>query len=306
MKRLIYTIFFFLVFFKFNYLSSIENKIIVKVNNEIITSYDLKQTILTTLVLANQEINQEIVNQSKPVALKALINLILKKNEINRFNLAVSEIELNKQLSKISGGDIEKFKKKFEINNLNFELYEDKLKTELKWRKLIFSIYQEKVKINDKEIEIELAKMKKERKKVEYKISEILLNFNNDEEKENIINKINDQISKIGFEDTALKFSESTSAVNKGDLGWVNSNAFTEKISKSIIKLKINEVSEPIQIANSIIFIKLKDKKITEILDEQTKDLKNQIINSKKNELFNLYSTSHLSRIRNNSSIQYQ
>ena len=148
--------------------------------------------------------------------------------------------------------------------------------------------------------------MKKERKKVEYKISEILLNFNNDEEKENIINKINDQISKIGFEDTALKFSESTSAVNKGDLGWVNSNAFTEKISKSIIKLKINEVSEPIQIANSIIFIKLKDKKITEILDEQTEDLKNQIINSKKNELFNLYSTSHLSKIRNNSSIQYQ
>ena len=208
MKRLIYTIFFFLFFFKFNYLSSIENKIIVKVNNEIITSYDLKQTILTTLVLANQEINQEIVNQSKPVALKALINSILKKNEINRFNLAVSEIELNKQLSKISGGDIEKFKKKFEINNLNFELYEDKLKTELKWRKLIFSIYKEKVKINEKEIETELAKMKKDRKKVEYKISEILLNFNDDQEKENIIKKINDQISKIGFEDTATKFSE--------------------------------------------------------------------------------------------------
>ena len=148
--------------------------------------------------------------------------------------------------------------------------------------------------------------MKKDRKKVEYKISEILLNFNDDQEKENIIKKINDQISKIGFEDTATKFSESTSAIDKGDLGWVDSNGFTEKISKSIIKLKINEVSEPILIGNSIIFIKLKDKKITQILDEQAKDLKNKIINSKKNELFNLYSTSHLSRIRNNSSIQYQ
>ena len=154
MNRLIYTIFFFLVFFKFDYLSSIENKIIVKVNNEIITSYDLKQTILTTLVLANQEINQEIVNQSKPVALKALINSILKKNEINRFNLAVSEIELNKQLSKISGGDIEKFKKKFEINNLNFELYEDKLKTELKWRKLILAFIKKKSKLMIKKLRL--------------------------------------------------------------------------------------------------------------------------------------------------------
>ena len=187
MNRLIYTIFFFLVFLKFDYLSSIENRIIVKVNNEIITSYDLKQTILTTLVLANQEINQEIVNQSKSRALKALINSILKKNEINKFNLTVSEIEFNNQLAKISGGDIEKFKKKFEINNLNFDLYADKLKTELKWRKLIFSIYKEKVKINEKS-ETELAKMKR-RKKVEYKISEILLNFNDDQEKENIIKK---------------------------------------------------------------------------------------------------------------------
>ena len=62
---------------------SIENRIIAKVNNEIITSYDLKQTILTTLVLANQQINQNIVDQSKSAALKALINSILKKKQPN-------------------------------------------------------------------------------------------------------------------------------------------------------------------------------------------------------------------------------
>ena len=47
MSRIIYLIFLF-ISLKFNYLIALENKIIVKVNNEIITSYDLKQTILTT------------------------------------------------------------------------------------------------------------------------------------------------------------------------------------------------------------------------------------------------------------------
>ena len=70
--------------------------------------------------------------------------------------------------------------------------------------------------------------------------------------------------------------------------------------------MKINEISEPILIANSILFIKLKDKKISNILEDESDKLKKQIINSKKNELFNLYSTSHLSKIRNNSIIQYQ
>ena len=306
MKLVLNLIFFILISFKFNILFAIENRIIAKVNNEIITSYDLKQTILTTLVLANQQINQNIVDQSKSAALKALINSILKKKEANKYNIKLSEIEITEQLKNISGGDIIKFKNKFKSNNLDFSLYEDKLKTELMWRKLIFSIYQEKVKINEEEIQSELSKVKKNKKTEEYRISEILVSFSSENEKLNIINKINNQITKFGFEETALKFSESTSAIDQGDLGWVNINGLTKKISAIIIKMKINEISEPILIANSILFIKLKDKKISNILENESDKLKKQIINSKKNELFNLYSTSHLSKIRNNSIIQYQ
>ena len=291
---------------KFTTLFAIENRIIVKVNNEIITSYDLKQTILTTLILANQQIDQKIVDQSKSTALKALINSILKKKEVNKYNIKLSEIEINNQLKNISGGDIIKFKNRFKTNNLDFSLYEDKLKTELMWRKLIFNIYQEKVKINEEEIQNELSKLKKNKKLEEYRISEISVSFNSEDEKLDLIRKINNQIIKFGFEETALKLSESSSAVDKGDLGWVNVNGLTKKISAIILKMKINEVSEPILIGNSLLFIKLKDKKISNILESKKDKLKEQIINSKKNELFNLYSTSHLSKIRNNSIIQYQ
>ena len=67
------------------------------------------------------------------------------------------------------------------------------------WRKLIFSIYQEKVKINEEEIQSELSKVKN-KKTEEYRISEILVSFSSENEKLNIINKINDQITKFGFE----------------------------------------------------------------------------------------------------------
>tara|TARA_B100001063_G_C16687680_1_gene515263 strand:+ start:262 stop:1182 length:921 start_codon:yes stop_codon:yes gene_type:complete len=306
MKLVLNLTFFFLISLKFTTLFAIENRIIVKVNNEIITSYDLKQTILTTLILANQQIDQKIVDQSKSTALKALINSILKKKEVNKYNIKLSEIEINNQLKNISGGDIIKFKNRFKTNNLDFSLYEDKLKTELMWRKLIFNIYQEKVKINEEEIQNELSKLKKNKKLEEYRISEISVSFSSEDEKLDLIRKINNQIIKFGFEETALKLSESSSAVDKGDLGWVNVNGLTKKISAIILKMKINEVSEPILIGNSLLFIKLKDKKISNILESKKDKLKEQIINSKKNELFNLYSTSHLSKIRNNSIIQYQ
>ena len=255
---------FFIIILKFNTLTAIENRIIVKVNNEIITSYDLKQTIITTLILANQPINQKIVDQSKSTALKSLINSILKKMEVNKYNIRLDDIEIDNQLKNLSKGDIDKFKKKFFNNNLDFALYEDKLKTELMWRKLIFSLYKEKVKINEQEIQNELSKIK-DNKIEEYRLSEISLSFNSENEKLDLINKVNDQISKFGFEETALKISESTSAVNKGDLGWVNINGLTKKISEIIIKMKINDISEPILIADSLVFIKLIDKRTLNI-----------------------------------------
>ena len=306
MKPILNLFFFFLISLKFNPIIAIENRIIAKVNNDIITSYDLKQTILTTLVLANQQIDQKIVDQSKPAALKALINSVLKKRELKKYNITLSEIEINNQLKDISGGNIIRFKNKFKNNNLDFSLYKDKLRTELMWRKLIFNIYKEKVKINEKDIQNELSKTMNNKNIEEYRISEISVSFNTENEKTNMIDKIKEQINKFGFEETALKFSESTSAVEKGDLGWVNINSLTKKISEIILKLRVNEVSEPIFLANSILFLKLNDKKISNILENETDKLKNKIISSKKNELFNVYSSSHLSKIRNNSIIQYQ
>ena len=55
---------FFLTFVVFLSLSkistaNIKNNIIIKVENEIITNYEIKNKILTSLVLANKEINQQ-------------------------------------------------------------------------------------------------------------------------------------------------------------------------------------------------------------------------------------------------------
>ena len=59
--------------------SSIKNNIIDKVGNNIITLIELENKINTTLILTNQEINQENINKIKTLSLKKLINLKIKK-----------------------------------------------------------------------------------------------------------------------------------------------------------------------------------------------------------------------------------
>ena len=82
--------------------SSIKNNIIAKVGNEIITLIELENKVNTTLILANQKINQENINKLKNISLKRLIDLKIKQSEIEKFNITLNEIAIENHMQKIS------------------------------------------------------------------------------------------------------------------------------------------------------------------------------------------------------------
>ena len=143
MKKLIFSFLFFFFFFYSNTTySTINNKILVKIDDKIISSYELKNKILTLLFLSNQELNQKNINRSKSFAMKDLINLKIKKSELSKYNIDIDQGNVLSKLQAISSNNIENFKDQFIKNNINFKLFKEEIITELKWQKLIYSIYR--------------------------------------------------------------------------------------------------------------------------------------------------------------------
>ena len=140
----------------------------------------------------------------------------------------------------------------------------------------------------------------------EFKLAEIEIPKNNNEIDKNNIMQIKKEISEKGFEKTALRYSISPSSNNNGEIGWVNEKSLSEKILKIIKDFKIGEISEPIPKQESFLFLKLIDMKISQIENINKIKLKENLIKQKKNELFELYSRSHLSKLKNTSLIEYK
>ena len=298
-------------FFLFSFLSigvySIENKIIAKVENSVLTSHELKNKIRVTLILSDQEINQNNINKIKSNVLTSLLNLKIKKLELEKYKVDIKKIDANNHLSTISSNNIIGLKEKFIRNNLDFNLFLTEVKTELAWRQFIFNMYNSKVNVDGKDIDFELAKIIENKTIIEeYKISEIEIFVEKGVQNDNQINFIIEQIQTIGFENTAEKFSISASSVNKGDLGWINSRSFSKKIYEIVKNMKPGDISKPIRNPNSILFLKLIDKKKSQSNEIDKDEIKNRLIKQKKNELFNLYSNSHLSKLKNNTLIEYK
>ena len=140
----------------------------------------------------------------------------------------------------------------------------------------------------------------------EFKLSEIEIILSGNSSDEEKISDVANQIKKIGFEDTALRFSDSGSASNSGDIGWVNSKSLSKKIYDLLKEMNKGDISKPIKKQNAVLFLKINDKRISKSENINIVELKNNLINQKKNELFNLYSRSHLSKLQNTSLIEYK
>ena len=306
MKHKISVIITLLILFLNNNLYGFNSKIIVKVEDEIITNYDLKNKILITLILSNQEINQQNIDGLKKAVLDQLINLKLKKMELSKYKIKKDEGRINSYLKSISGNNIQNFKNKFFENNLDFELFLDEVDTEIRWQQLIYTLYGKKIDINEATIDVEVEKIIKERSNVEeFELYEIEINSNLDVPEKQIIEDILKKINTIGFENSALNFSASTTSSQKGYLGWINGKTLSKEIYLILSKMKIGEVSKPIKKQNNILFLKLNNKRTINPEQLEIKKLKSDIIEKKKAGLFNLYSQSRLSKLKNNSFIQY-
>ena len=289
-------------------LASSNFQIITKVGNEIITSFELKNKIKTTLFLAGEELSQNNVNDIKNLSLEYLINTKLKKEGLKKYNFernnelrVKSYLENLSQKLNIKTTDLEKV---FLANGLEFNLFLEEIKTEFLWQNLIYEIYSKKINLDENEITRELNKIISDQQSIlEYNLSKIETKILKEDELIDIMN----YIKNFSFQKAAQKYSIAYTSVNGGNIGWVNSKSLSNNILELVKNLKIGEYSKPMKRDTSVLIFYLNDKRKISNLDKNNLEkLKTSIINKKTNSLLNIYSNNHLSIKKNKTLIEYQ
>ena len=302
-----FCIVFFLINFNTAHLKSqINNAIVVKVGNALITSIDVQNEIITNLILNKLDITQANIDDNKNYAIKNLINKTIKRIEINKYNVKdYSKKDLNNYITltaKKLNVDKSGLKKIFKENNINFDLFVSGYETDLLWNTLIYSIYKNQVNINIIDVENEIEKQKND-KNFDYNLSEIEILKN--DYSEGKIKEILDVVKNNGFEVAVQKYSISKSANNKGVIGWVSGKSLTEQYLKLIKKMSINDISTPIFNEKSVTILKINEIKNTDKVTELEK-LKERITNEKKEAKLGLFSRSHYSNLENTISVNFK
>ena len=298
--QLFFTIFIIVISFS-SKIFALENKILFKVNNEIITSLDILNE-SNYLTIINRNIGNLKEYEIYEISKNSLIKEKIKKTEVlkisNNFNFkddVVDKIMLN-YFSNLKIDNIEELESYLDRNNLNFNEIKEKVLIDVIWNRIIYEKFSNNLKIDENKLKDELSKSKIQK---EYLLSEIVFNV---DDKKNINKKYNDiklEINKNGFANAALLFSISETAKDSGNLGWIKEAFLSPKIKQEIQKIGDNNLSKPIQVPGGFLIFKINDTRSVKVNINVEEELK-KLINLKRNEQLNQFSNIYFQKIKNN------
>tara|TARA_B100000963_G_scaffold348641_1_gene356537 strand:+ start:322 stop:1257 length:936 start_codon:yes stop_codon:yes gene_type:complete len=301
------TFFIILVVCFYNSVSnSFENKIILKINNQIITSFDLKKEIkyLDALNPGIKNLNKdEQIKFSK----KSIIQEKIKKNEILKTfdNPTVPKQLLENLLKRIYSNiglkNLNEFKKYLILKDVEYKYVVKKIENEALWNELIYVKFKDKLRINETSLREKIKKNINEGTK-SYLLSEIVFEIDKNEKVKDKYQKIKQEILEKGFGNAALKYSISETSKMSGTLDWVDENSLNENIKKILASKKRKDYTKPITVPGGFLILKINDIKVKKLEINIEQELK-KLINETKNYQLNKFSVLHFNKIKNNSEI---
>ena len=298
--KLIITLFviFFSTTIKFSVLAS-ENKILLKVNNELITTIDILNEI-NYLKSINEDINnlenKKIIEIARNSLIKDKIKKIVLMPIIKKMEISDDDFKriLISNYSNTGFTKIDEISQHLEKYNIKPKLIRNKMTINAIWSQFIYDKYSKNIKIDIDKLRQDILTNESQ---TEYLLSEIVFDLKEKQTINEKFNIIKNAIKENGFANSALIYSISETSSSGGNIGWVSENSINKKILKKIMKIDINNFTEPLVIPGGYLILKVNEKRIAK-KDIRLEDELKKIIEIKTNKQLNQFSNIFLSKIK--------
>jgi len=287
--------------------NSYENRIILKIDREIVTSLDIKNE-ARYLSALNPKIMELDEDKIFDISKNSIIRENIKKIEIlkNTKDIEVNNDFLEKiiesRFKSLGLNSKDEFIKYLEKFGTKIDTVAQKITIEAMWNQLIFFKFSKNVKINKEKLKKDIEKNKNLTETRQFLLKEILFNIEENSNFDERYEQIKKSISETGFENAASIYSISDTAKVGGLLGWIDENSFNSKIKSALFGLKLNEYSKPIIITGGFLILQISDIKIIKKKLDIDKELE-KAINAETNRQLNQFSNIYFNKIKKEISI---
>ena len=250
--------------------------IVAIVNDEIISTYDVRQRLLLLLIQSGVQPTQQQLPQLEREALRSLVDERLQMQELRRIekdrNLVGKLIATDEQVEREVGRLAQQTQMQpaqlaqaLAGAGVNIATLRDRLRAQLSWERWIGGRYGTRVRIGQEQIEATLKRINEAAAKPQYLLSEIFIDAARVGGQEEATSGAQQLISQLQqgapFPAVARQFSAAASAASGGDTGWLQETELAAPILAAVADMRPGQLSQPIPVADGVYIVQLRDKR---------------------------------------------
>ncbi len=278
-KNFFVAVFFLLSFFSILVSAEIIDKVLVTVNQEPITSYDVEDAV-AKIRAQSPAAKTASAEELKKVALDHLIEEALIHQEMISSGIEVSDKEVTQAVDSVLKRNqmtMDSLKKELASKGTRYEDYRNDLADQLKRIRWVQQVVGSKIKINEDEVQAFYEQNVGQIKGSQVHIAQIVIPLvsTSKEEVERVQAKANEAYQKIKGGKNFDSILKEYGGPGSGDLGKVDFVGVSPQVANALQSLNEGEVSEPVHTANAFLIVKLLEKPGVAL--QGSEDVKNKI-----------------------------
>ena len=249
--------------------------VVAVVNDQIISTYDLRQRMRLLIVTSGVQPTQEALQQIQQEALRSLIDEHIEVQEIQReekeqkFKILANDQDVQEDIDRIAQGNRmtgAQLLKALAEAGVGPETLKEQLRAQLSWSRWIEGRYGgSRVKVGQDQINEVLQQIQIEAAKPQFQVGEIFIDAARVGGQSVAVDGANQLIAQLRqgapFAAVARQFSSASTAANGGDAGWLTETQLPAAVRDTVEAMHPGQLSQPIPVRDGVYIIQLRDKR---------------------------------------------
>jgi peptidyl-prolyl cis-trans isomerase SurA len=245
-----------------------ESRIVAVVNGDVISNTDVDNRARLFAMSTGLPMSSEVVDRLKPQITRQLVDERLRMQEVQRRHIVIPDQQIAAAIREIEtrnglpAGALRERLKRAGVSPLTLI---DQIRTQLGWTQVLREQLAEKATVTDAEVAERQRLLKQEVGKTEYRVGEIFIPVEdpaNTADAQRFAETVITELRRgAPFALVAAQFSQNQSALEGGELGWVQANQLDPEVVKLLNEMPAGAISNPIKVPGGFSIATLQGKR---------------------------------------------
>lgn len=243
-------------------------RIAAVVNGDVISEADIANRARLFAISTGLPLAPEVVARLKPQILKQLIDERLRVQESQRRKIVIPDEQIAgaiKDIEQRNNMPQGALRQKLAADGVSQRTLIDQIRAQLAWSRMLRDALSDKINITDNDVAEQVKLAAQQVGQPEYRLGEIFIPVDDpansaDAQRfaETVINELR---AGAPFAMVAAQFSQTQTALEGGELGWVQTNQLDPAVARLVAIMPVGAVSNPVRVPGGFSVVTLQAKR---------------------------------------------